>query len=207
MPTSSEVQNTLKSIEALVHQIENASDPAQASVAKELMQLLMELHGAGLERILEIVKQSVPSGASITDALGRDDLVRSLLLLYGLHPDGIETRVAQALEKMRPYLKSHGGSAALVRVEDSGVVTLRLEGSGCNSCHSSSAKLKLAVEEAIYDAAPDVTAIIVHGLIEEQSPSIAFVPLAQLSGNGRQSNSDLDTTGLREAPKAQRTAI
>jgi Fe-S cluster biogenesis protein NfuA/nitrite reductase/ring-hydroxylating ferredoxin subunit len=186
MAASAEIQNQLKSIEALIHRIEKANDPSMAATAKELVQLLMEFHGAGIERMLEVVLQTAPSGSAVIDALGRDDLVRSLLVLYGLHPDTLETRVTQALEKTRPYLKSHGGNVNLVAVDNSGVVTLRLEGN-CHGCPSSSATLKLAVEEAIYDAAPDVTAIVVQGQIQEQPPALGFVPLSQLgnSGNGQ----------------------
>ena len=183
MAASTDIQNQLKSIEALVHRIEKADDPTMAATARELVQLLMEFHGAGIERMLAVVHQTAPSGSIVIDALGRDDLVRSLLLLYGLHPDSLETRVTQALEKTRPYLKSHGGNVNIVTVDDSGVVTLRLEGN-CHGCPSSSATLKLAVEEAIYDAAPDVTAIVVQGQIQEQAPSaLGFVPLAQLGSN------------------------
>jgi Fe-S cluster biogenesis protein NfuA len=206
MPTSSELQSRLKSIEALVHQIEKASDPELAAAAKELVQLLMELHGEGLERMLEIVNQTAPSGAPIIEALGRDDLVRSLLLLYGLHPDGLETRVMQALDKTRPNLRSHGATVNLVNVDDSGAVTLRLDGT-CHGCGVSSATLKLAVEEAIYEAAPDVTAILVENAIEEQSPAIGFVPVSQLGGNGRESMSARDRAELQDAPKAQRSAV
>jgi len=183
MAASTDIQNQLKSIEALVHRIEKADDPTMAATARELVQLLMEFHGAGIERMLAVVHQTAPSGSIVIDALGRDDLVRSLLLLYGLHPDGLETRVTQALEKTRPYLKSHGGNVNIVTVDDSGVVTLRLEGN-CHGCPSSSATLKLAVEEAIYDAAPDVTAIVVQGQIQEQAPAaLGFVPLTQLRSN------------------------
>ena len=202
MPASTDIQSQLKSIEALVHRIETANDPALTATARELMQLLMEFHGAGLERMLEIVHQTSPSGVSVVDALGRDDLVRSLLLLYGLHPDTLETRVIQALEKTRPYLKSHGGNVNLVCVNDSGVVELRLEGN-CHGCPSSSATLKLAVEEAIYNAAPDVTAIVVEGQVQEQAPTLGFVPIAQLgnnnnSGNGRDSNQERDEVGWED---------
>lgn len=197
MPASSDVQTQLKSIEALVHRIENATDPALTKTAKELVQLLMELHGAGLERMLEIVNQTATSGPSIIEALGRDDLVRSLLLLYGLHPDSLETRVMQALEKTRPYLKSHGGNVTLVGVNDLGAVTLRLEGN-CHGCPSSSATLKLAVEDAIYEAAPDVTAIIAEGSIQEESPAIAFVPLSQLGGNGHESKTEREDVGWED---------
>jgi Fe-S cluster biogenesis protein NfuA/nitrite reductase/ring-hydroxylating ferredoxin subunit len=183
MPTSNEVQNRLKSIESLVQRIEQVKDPALKATAKELVQSLMEFHGAGLERMLEIVHGSRKSGPCVIETLGRDELVRSLLLLYGLHPDALETRVLQALEKTRPYLKSHGGNVNLAAIDDSGAVTLRLEGS-CHGCPSSSATLKHAVEEAIYDAAPDVTAIIVEGSIQEQPPASGFVRLSSLDGNG-----------------------
>jgi Fe-S cluster biogenesis protein NfuA/nitrite reductase/ring-hydroxylating ferredoxin subunit len=197
MPASNEVQSQLKSIEALVHRIENASDPALSATAKELVQLLMELHGAGFERMLEIVNQKAASGPSIIEALGRDDLVRSLLLLYGLHPDSLEARITQALEKTRPYLKSHGGNVNLIGVDDAGAVTLRLEGN-CHGCPSSSATMKLAVEEAIYDAAPDVTAIIVEGSVQEEKPAIGFVPISQLSWNGHESNTERDQVGWED---------
>jgi Fe-S cluster biogenesis protein NfuA len=186
MPASNEIQNQLKSLEALILQIDNSNNPALTTSAKNLVQLLMEFHGAGLERILEIVHDSGSSGASIIAALGRDNLVRSLLLLYGFHPDSLEERVMQALEKTRPYLNSHGGNVDLVGVDESGTVTLRLEGN-CHGCPSSSATLKLAVEEAIYEAAPDVTGIIVEGSIQEAAPSAAFVPLSRLGGNGHRS--------------------
>ena len=76
MPASSEVQSRLKSIEALIHKIEQAKDPALAATAKELVQMLMEFHGAGIERLLEIVHQSPGAGESVIDALGRDESVR-----------------------------------------------------------------------------------------------------------------------------------
>lgn len=190
MPKSNEIQNRLKSIENLVHKIEQGKDPALQATAKELVQLLMEFHGEGIQRMLEILHDSPNSDPSIIDALGRDDLVRALLLLYGLHPDSLESRVVQALEKTRPYLKSHGGNVTLVGMEESGAVTLRLEGN-CHGCPSSSATLKLAVEEAIYEAAPDVTAINVQGSIQEKPPAGGFVPIANLQGhNGKKQGSD-----------------
>ena len=188
MPASNEASGQLQSIEALLHKIEGINNPALTTTAKELVQLLMEFHGAGLERMLEVVHQTSPAGASVISALGRDDLVRSLLLLYGLHPEPLETRVLQALDKTRPYLKSHSGNVTLVGVDEAGAVTLRLEGN-CHGCPSSSATLKLAVEEAIYDAAPDVSAILVQGHAQEQPPALGFVPISNLNGNGHNQGS------------------
>jgi Fe-S cluster biogenesis protein NfuA len=88
----------------------------------------------------------------------QDSLVASMFLLHSLHPDDIETRVQRGLESVRPYLKSHGGDCELIVVQD-GVVRLRLHGS-CGSCPSSSLTLKNAVEDALYEAAPDIKEIV-----------------------------------------------
>jgi Fe-S cluster biogenesis protein NfuA len=93
----------------------------------------------------------------LTGAL-EDNLVAGMFLLHSLHPDDIETRVFRGLESVRPYLKSHGGDCELVSVRD-GIVRLKLHGS-CGSCPSSSVTLKNAVEEALYEAAPDIVEIV-----------------------------------------------
>lgn len=185
MPEQKDVQKRIESIDGLVREIEKVSDPAVRSLASQLVQSLMDLHGSGFERMLEIVHSRGETGQEIIDEMGRDELVRSLLLLYGLHPLDLHSRVIEALEKSRPYLQSHGGNVELVRVSDAGAVTLRLEGS-CHSCPSSAVTLQSTVEQAIYEAAPDVTAIIVEGAVQVQkieSPS-QFVPLSVLQGGG-----------------------
>jgi Fe-S cluster biogenesis protein NfuA len=205
MPAPSNAQKQLQSIEALLQRIEKANDPAMSAMAKDLVHRLMEFHGAGIERMLEIIHTDPAGRDNVIDALGEDPVVRSLLLLYGLHPDGLETRIQQALEKTRPYLKSHGGNVSLIGVDDAGKLTLRLEGS-CHGCASSSATLKLAVEEAIYEVAPDVTAIIVENEVEEQSRSVAFVPLSALGGNGHDLTSKLNEA-TRSFSEVTRSAV
>jgi Fe-S cluster biogenesis protein NfuA/nitrite reductase/ring-hydroxylating ferredoxin subunit len=88
--------------------------------------------------------------------------VSSLLLLHGLHPLDLETRVAQALEQVRPYMRSHGGGVDLLEITGEGVIRLRLEGT-CHGCPSSRVTLKFAVEKAIYAAAPDAAGLEVEG--------------------------------------------
>jgi Fe-S cluster biogenesis protein NfuA len=111
----------------------------------ELVQALVDLYGEGLRRIV--------AHDDLT-ALTGDEVVSHLLLLHGLHPVPLEARVLGALDEVRPYLASHGGGVELLGIAD-GVVHLRLEGS-CDGCPSSTATLKLAIEEAIGRAAPDV---------------------------------------------------
>jgi Fe-S cluster biogenesis protein NfuA/nitrite reductase/ring-hydroxylating ferredoxin subunit len=129
--------------------------------AEELVRLVADLYGAGLERVLTILHEGGHLGDDMLDALAADDLVSSLLLVHNLHPYDVQTRVEQALEKVRPYLGSHGGDVELLEVTEDDVVRLRLLGS-CNGCASSSVTLKLAVEGAIEAAAPEVVNIEVE---------------------------------------------
>ena len=89
-----------------------------------------------------------------------DELVASLLLVQGLHPDPLDVRVEGALASVRPFLAKHGGDVVLLALDDElGAVKLRLLGS-CDGCPSSAATLQGAVEAAILEAAPEVTRIV-----------------------------------------------
>ena len=90
-----------------------------------------------------------------------DELVASLLLVQGLHPDSLDARVEGALASVRPFLAKHGGNVELLALDDElGAVKLRLLGN-CDGCPSSAATLQGAVEAAILEAAPEVTRIVV----------------------------------------------
>ena len=129
--------------------------------AEELVRLVVDLYGAGLERMLEVLYDTGRLDDVALDALADDDLVASLLLVHGLHPHDVTTRVEAALESVRPYLGSHGGDVELLEVTADGVARLRLLGS-CDGCPSSSVTLQLAVEGAVESAAPEVVSIEVE---------------------------------------------
>src|SRR4051794_10806274 len=134
--------------------------------AEELVRLVADLYGGGLERLLDILYDLGRLDDSVLAALADDELVSSLLLVHGLHPYDVPTRVERALASVRPYLGTHGGDVELIDVTDEGVVRLRLLGS-CDGCPSSWATLSLAVEGAVEAAAPEVTAIEVESPEEE----------------------------------------
>jgi Fe-S cluster biogenesis protein NfuA/nitrite reductase/ring-hydroxylating ferredoxin subunit len=155
--------------------------------AEELVRLVADLYGGGLERVLELMYERGHLDDDTLDALARDDLVASLLLVHGLHPYGVQQRVEQALESVRPYLGSHDGDVELLEVTEDGVVRLRLLGS-CDGCPSSSVTLKLAVEGAIEAAAPEVTAIEVETPVAASTGSVIpatalFARLAPAAGS------------------------
>ena len=144
-------------IEELVSRVEGSGDQAMRAVAQELLQAVIELHGVALDRILTAVAE-LPAGAAAIERMAEDELVSSVLSLHGMHPVSLEERVLVALDKARPYLKSHGGDVELIGVED-GAVHVRLQGT-CGSCSSSTATMKSTVEGAIYDVAPEVATVI-----------------------------------------------
>jgi Fe-S cluster biogenesis protein NfuA len=143
------------------------------------VQLLLDLHAVGLERVMEIVAKNGDSGQRTIDDLGGDPLVSSLLVLYGLHPLDLESRVSQAVERVRPRVRKGGGELELLSNE-SGVVRLQLQVTG-HSCGSTGKTLKAMVEDALYEAAPDIGHLLIEGL-EEPEGSSGFVPLGKLGG-------------------------
>ena len=184
MPKQKEIERHIELIDKMVRALEEATDPALRENAKELVQALMTLHGACLERMLEVVGQSGESGKSTIDTFARDEVVKSVLLLYGLHPVDIKTRVLEALEKTRSSMRSHTGTVNFVGIDDAGTVTLRMEGKS-EGCGSSASALKQAVEQAIYEAAPDISGIIMEGYVEKSPTTAGFVPLASLAVTAR----------------------
>ena len=151
-------QSQLQRLEALLREAEGFADPAAQSCTRQIVQAVLDLHAAGLGRLLGHVESAGATGAAVLDACAHDDVVAGLLLLHGLHPLGVEVRVRQALDQVRPYLRSHGGNVELLGVDD-GVARLRLVGN-CDGCPSSAATLAQTVEDAILAKAPDVTVTV-----------------------------------------------
>ncbi|MEO6434625.1 MAG: NifU family protein [Tepidisphaeraceae bacterium] len=162
-------------LESLIHQVERFTDPKAREQTREIVQALLDLHNSGLERILEKVAETGPTGLVLIDSLAQDELVGGLLLLYGLHPLDLDTRVQQGLDQARPYLRSHGGNVELLGIAD-GVVQLRMQGS-CHGCPSSAVTLKTTIEEAIYEKAPDVTSIEIEAeVVQKVEVALSGIP-------------------------------
>jgi Fe-S cluster biogenesis protein NfuA len=173
-----EVRRRIEHLEALIQDLERLPDPAARDRARELVQSLLDFHGAAIAKLLEGIAGMGERGHALIASLAGDDLVSSLLLLYGLHPLDLETRVSQALDQVRPYLRAHKGDVELVGVVD-GVVRLRMQGS-CHGCPSSAMTLKNAIEEAIYAVAPDVAAIEVEGVVDPPVHPVHLLPILSL---------------------------
>ncbi|HEX3538894.1 MAG TPA: NifU family protein [Acidimicrobiales bacterium] len=161
-------------IEQLLDELRAAADPRIYGQAEEMLGLVTDLYGGGLARIAEIVGEEDPA---MLDRLAGDELVSSLLLVHGLHPEDLATRVGRALEGVRPMLASHGGDVELLDIDvQAGAVHLNLLGS-CHGCPSSTVTLRLAVETAIAEAAPEIVIIDVEQPHEEVAAPGSAVPI------------------------------
>ena len=162
-------------IEQLLDELHATAEPATCALAQELLRLVTELYGGGLERVMVLAREDAPE---LVDRLLADELVASLLLVHGLHPESVTARVEQALASVRPLLATHDGDVELLDVdEDVGAVHVRLLGS-CDGCPSSAVTLRDAVERAIVEAAPEITDIdVVQPSAEAPRPPVIGTPV------------------------------
>jgi hypothetical protein len=171
-----EFQEKIAKLGSLVGNLERESDSNSTPAARELVQLLMEVHGAGIERIMELVFESGAHGEEIIGRFGQDPIIRSLLLLYSLHPDNLETRILTAVDNVRARLCKSDAEVEVLSIHD-GVVQLQLRTSG-HACSSTTKNLQAIVEESIYELAPDLASLLILAPTEE--PASGFIPLERL---------------------------
>lgn len=176
MADSKDFREEMQRIGGLVQELESIADPAVRASTKNLVQSIMDLHGRVLEKALDVVANAGEPGMTIIDRLGDDPLVSSVLILYGLHPEDIQSRVVKAIDRIRPQFRKQGCEVELLEVND-GAIRLRVE-TGSHSCGSTAKTLQATMEGAIYDAAPDLTSLVIEGF--EEKPASGFVALEKL---------------------------
>ena len=179
MTDGRDFREDIQRIGGLVQEIEAIADPSVRAATKALVQSLMDLHGAALEKALDIVADAGDQGIAIIDRMGRDALVSSVLILYGLHPEDLETRVTKAVERVRLQLRKQGCEVEVLAVKE-GAVQLRVE-TGSHTCGSTAKTLQATLEGAVYDAAPDLSSLVIEGY--EEKPASGFVALDKLMGS------------------------
>jgi Fe-S cluster biogenesis protein NfuA/nitrite reductase/ring-hydroxylating ferredoxin subunit len=174
----SRVQQAGDQVESLLARLRAAGGDT-AATAEELVRLLVGLYGDGLRQVVATLQAEGQAGAGLLARLTEDPLVESLLLLHDLHPLDADARIQRALDRVRPYLGSHAGDVRYLGVTD-GVARLRLEGN-CHGCPSSAVTVKLAIEGAVTEAAPEVTEVMVEGVTEE-APGPALLQIGPRPG-------------------------
>jgi Fe-S cluster biogenesis protein NfuA/nitrite reductase/ring-hydroxylating ferredoxin subunit len=176
------VRSTGARVEELLDSLRSGGFGPAAAAAEELVGLLVELYGDGLAAIAGVLAGEGEPGAAMLAKLADDPRVEGLLLLHGLHPLDVDTRIQRALDQVRPYLGSHAGGVQYLGVTD-GVAKLRLEGS-CHGCPSSTVTVELAISRAVEDAAPEVTRVEVEGMTAPPEPRLLQIGARPPVGSG-----------------------
>lgn len=149
-------------IQELIEEIDSLANGDAKELMQECIREILSFYGHGLERILRIISNGSNSASKeIYNNLIDDSFLSGLLLIHDLHPLDLRTRLHLALEKVKPYMDSHGGSVEIVSLEN-GVAKLRLSGS-CKGCPSSSSTLELGIKQAIEEHCPDLVELEVEG--------------------------------------------
>ena len=157
----SDVAGTGRRVEQLLDSLASASEPQLRMHAEELVGLLVSLYGEGLSRIISLVPEQ------LHDRLVEDDLLSELLVLHGLHPVDVQSRVRAVV----------GAEAELVEVSADGVARLRLTAAAPTGCGcGSAADAPRRLEEAVLAAVSDVTAVE----IERVAAAPSLIPVDSL---------------------------
>jgi Fe-S cluster biogenesis protein NfuA len=189
----------IRQLSKLLTEFDQLPESVAKTHCKQIVQQLIDVHGCGLERVLEIVYDSASPrqssepgyhpGQATIDAIGRDVVGGSLLLLYSLHPEELDARLQRAMERLRPCLRKSGAAIELMEHHEGGA-KVQVTFSG-HACGSTASELRSLIEETIYELAPDITSLEIAGL---QEPSASgFVALESLimagvsSSHGRRS--------------------
>jgi hypothetical protein len=155
------LEEALSRIDALASALDQVADASARRAARELLELVLDLHGLALARTLAIVA-SAEDGRALVERLARDEQVRAALLLHGLHPETVEERVQRAVERLQMDLSVLGARLSVVAV---GAAMVRLRVNGPHGPEGWRAMgLRQQIEAAIVDEAPDLDEIVIEGL-------------------------------------------
>jgi Fe-S cluster biogenesis protein NfuA len=196
--TSNEFQAQTEHINQLVERVNSIPDESARTTSLGLLQSMMDLHGAAMSRVVDLLTGS-EAGRALLTKLGDDPLICGLMVLYGIHPLTLEERVARAVEKVRGQLHKQGGSVELTGIIDS-VVQVKIESSG-HGCGSSADAFKRTVEQAILECAPEVAEVQAPGLM---APATGFVSLETLQASSAHPTANLPTAKQASVVKEEK---
>lgn len=160
----SELNKQSERIQELLDELESYPDGKAKEMIQECVQEILSFYGNGLKRIMDIVAKGNSSASKdIYNNLIDDSFVNGLLLIHDLHPLDLNTRLHIALEKVKPYMDSHGGSVEIISLEN-GIAKLKLSGH-CKGCPSSASTLELGIKKEIEENCPDLLGLEVEGVV------------------------------------------
>jgi hypothetical protein len=137
-----ELESAGESIERLLQSLGSLPDGRAREWAEQLVQVVTELYGEGMRRVMAV------AGPEVVGKLAGDDLVGGLLVLHGLHPTSLQRRIEGALGGI-------DGVESVEADESTGAVEVRLVEAG--------SALEKKVRAAIENSVPDALQVAVDG--------------------------------------------
>jgi hypothetical protein len=150
----------MQEMEALLDRLERLGDPSVREDARALVAGLLRLHGSALARLVEITTQT-PAGPSLLAAWKENPEVAALLLLHGLHPDDLSSRVHRALARVQPLADFLGVGVHAGPISESRA-QIELTVASDVPRHAL-AELQEQIERAFLELAPEVQAVEFEG--------------------------------------------
>ncbi len=141
-----------KEIDRKLEEIKNIDNEDVLKLCISLKENIENLNRYIIKKIIKTIKDS--GNFEVLKQIASDPEIYALLLMYGLVKPDITTKVLYALEKIKPYIHSHGGDVELVKIEED-TVYVALKGA-CTGCSSSMTTLKEGIEKIIKETVPEI---------------------------------------------------
>jgi hypothetical protein len=166
----------VEAIESLVEGLSRTADPRTLGRVQELVRALLDLHCAGLSRVVELARKRDEEvvGGAFVDTLVADPSIEALLLLHGLHPVPMADRARKAVEKATPS----GWQLDLETNESRVRISMKRVGDPRRAVEGTRARF--LVEQALEQAVPDADSVEIVGDLGERGES-DFVPVNRLT--------------------------
>jgi hypothetical protein len=151
------LEQGLARLDALTGALERVGDVKAREAARDLLALLLDLHGRAFDRLSAIIAAS-SDGPALLERIAEDRDISAVLLLHGLHPKSAEERLQEVIARMQPQWSARGLHVELVSAGQAfAIIQLKRNGRA-----EPPERLRLEIENALIDAAPDLEDILIE---------------------------------------------
>ncbi|QBR70095.1 hypothetical protein CU048_01035 [Beijerinckiaceae bacterium] len=149
------LDRSLQRIDALLSALETSPYPATREPARELIEIVLDMHALALARIMAAASNS--DDRTLLPSLAEDPQIKAVLVLHGLHPEELDMRVRKAVNHLRAELGVQGLRIELADLT-SATVRLRVHGDNLETKRSCLRE----IEQTLMEAAPDLESIVIE---------------------------------------------
>ena len=173
------IEKIAEQIDQLLGEFKNESEEIKEKV-KRLIELIEEFNRIGLIKIVKKLKED-EKGKKLLLELVKEPEVYALFLKHRIVKPDKRSQVAMLIEKIKPYIRSHGGDIELVDIQGDTLI-VKMFGS-CVGCSQVGETLQKGILEVVQEQFPDIKNIRVIP-VRSSSPvgeEKKVVPLEELS--------------------------